>query len=436
MKNSDCSPIRLGAGRAGGASLGVAVSVVLALGACSSVPDAANPIEWYKSAERAVTGDDQTADDATEASAATNAPAYTPPEIPGRDQPFPNLGEGPERPVVRTPAETSRLTEGLIADRTRSRHAERGIPLQGMSGERRSALPAMTDGGQALDADSPVVTAGPSSAQVVRTGIGPAAPPRGEGTAQSQGPAERRAAAGIAERGMPSTAAARAPGAPAARQAGSAPSRLAFSDSPPPSGPSVSTSAPPPRPRFSDVAPPTLGLTSAPPPRQQPAPLEPPVAAPDDLLPPPPPMTASPATDEVTAGSGTNAAAESEVAALGQAADPAAQASRSEKVASIPFGPDTQIGEKERDILRQVAALHQQRGGTIRIVGHGAAAAGEQSSQEGTMNEQISLERANAVAQELIRLGVSRQQIRAVATTGTPASGEASAAGAEVYFIY
>lgn len=440
MKNRDCSRTLPGAGRAAGIRFGAAVSAVLTLGACSSVPDAVNPVQWYKSAERVVTGGEQPADDASTsaASADADAPAYTPPEIPGRDQPFPNLGEGPERPIVRTPAETGRLTEGLIADRARSRHAERGIPLQGMSGERRSALPAMADGEQVLDPEAAAVATGPSSPQVIRTQIRPAAPPRAEGAAQGPVSAEQRAAA--MRRVAPSAGAARAPGAPAAasdpRQASGSPSRVAFSNTPPPSGPSVSTSAPPPRPQFSDVAPPTLGLTSAPPRRQQPVPVEPPVAPARDLLPPPPPGLASPAADEEARGPASDPAAGDDVAALGQAADPVAETSRSERIATIHFERGMELGEAERDILRQVAALHQQRGGTIRVVGHRGAAEGDQPDQEGTMNEQMSLEQANAVAQELIRLGVSRQQIRAVATTGTPASGEAGAAGAEVYFIY
>lgn len=40
---------------------GSALAVVLALGACSSVPDAINPIEWGKSVGDMFDGDDETA---------------------------------------------------------------------------------------------------------------------------------------------------------------------------------------------------------------------------------------------------------------------------------------------------------------------------------------------------------------------------------------
>jgi outer membrane protein OmpA-like peptidoglycan-associated protein len=498
MNNRDCSRTWGGAGRAVGVQLGMAVSAVLAVSACSSVPDAVNPVEWYKSAEQAVFSGGQTSVDAEAAASEAGAPAYTPPEIPGRNQPFPNLGDGPERPVARTPAETSRLTQGLIADRAQSRHSERAIPLQGMSGERRAALPMMADGALSLDPEAQAVATASSPPQVIRTQIGPAAAPRGEGAAQAQGPTATRGPSGPAGRTEQETGPARVSGAPAAtvsapRRAGGAPSRLAFSNVPPPAAASTPASAPPPRPTFSDVAPPTLGLSSAPSPRQQPTAVEPPVAAAPDLVPPPPPpgsalsgpvqplnlrsgqtpgqeseptleadapsapqgrVEVPEATFEeeaqdtplgnVTGGNGMdangnvgNGPVAGDVAALGQAAGQAAEPARSERIATIHFARETaELGEAERDILRQVAALHQQRGGMIRVVGHGGTATGNESTQEDTMNAQISLERANTVAQELIRLGVSRQEIRAVALAGAPAAGQANGQAAEIYFIY
>jgi outer membrane protein OmpA-like peptidoglycan-associated protein len=474
MTNRDRSRTRGGAGRAVGVQLGMVVSAALSLGACSSVPDAVNPVEWYKSAEQAVFGSGQEVADAEAASGETDASVYTPPEIPGRNQPFPNLGDGPERPVVRTPAETGRLTEGLVADRARARHSERGIPLQGMSGERRAGLPTMADGEFPL---GPETMAAASAPEVIRTQIGRPAPPRADGAAQAQGPTPPRGPSDPAAVRAQSTAPAQAtgsvgaPGAAVAttapRQANGTPTRMTFSDAPPPAaGGSRSASPPPPRPTFSDVAPPTLGLSSAPPPRQQPTVAEPPVTALADLPPPPPPGSAAPGRNEAPAPRSGAPAAPHEgievpealveeddaqgapadptadtMAALGQApdqsADDAAEPARSERIATIQFGRETaELGQPEREILRQVAALHQQRGGMIRVVGHGDSAAEDESAQGDTMNEQISLERANTVAQELIRLGVSRQEIRAVALTGSTLAAEDSAPAAEIYFVY
>lgn len=192
-------------------------------------------------------------------------------------------------------------------------------------------------------------------------------------------------------------------------------------------------------------------------------PAQPPVTAAADLLPPPPPGSTVPGTSAASqpasqpgALSAPRGVAEvpealveeedardvpvgnmgGSVAALGQAADEAAEPARSERIATIQFSREAaELGETEREILRQVVALHQQRGGMIRVVGHGGTAGGD-DSQGGTMKEQVSLERANIVAQELIRLGVSRQEVRAVAMTGSTAAGEADAQAAEIYFVY
>lgn len=470
MDTRKFSRIRGGAGHPASIQIGMAMAAALALGACSSVPDAVNPVQWYKSAEQAVSGNGQATGDTQAASAEAGAPAYTPPEISGRNQPFPNLGEGPERPVARTPAETGQLTEGLVADRARAQHSERGIPLQGMSGERRTGFAAVTDGGFPSDTESPTIAGAPSSPQVIRTEINRAPAPRAAGARQVAGPA---GVAGEAEQARGSTRArssAPAPGMAATtsapRRTSGAPSGMAFSDAPPPSAASPSPSppsSPPPRPRFTDVAPPTLGLSSVPPPRRQAAPAQPPITATADFPPPPALPSGAPsappgiadapedAPEDAPAGVREGRAEEQNaqdvsagavpdtvpgtMAALDQRADEAAEPARSERIATIQFGREAaELGEPEREILRQVAALHQQRGGMIRVVGHGGI--GDSEGQGGTMKEQVSLERANVVAQELIRLGISRQEIRAVALAGAPAGGEADAQAAEIYFVY
>jgi outer membrane protein OmpA-like peptidoglycan-associated protein len=122
-------------------------------------------------------------------------------------------------------------------------------------------------------------------------------------------------------------------------------------------------------------------------------------------------------------------------AALDQADVSTTASERSDRIATIQFAPGTaELGDVERDILRQVAALHQQRGGTIRVVGHGGPFGLDDSAEDGA--GQGSLERANAVAQELIRLGVSRQNVRAVALAGATAAEESDTQTAEIYFMY
>jgi outer membrane protein OmpA-like peptidoglycan-associated protein len=120
-------------------------------------------------------------------------------------------------------------------------------------------------------------------------------------------------------------------------------------------------------------------------------------------------------------------------AALEQANPPTAKSERADRIATIQFrGEATELGNAERDILRQVAALHQQRGGMIRVLGHGGAPDQDNSAEDDA--SQVSLERANAVAQELIRLGVSRQNVHASA--GTTDAEKTDTQTAEIYFIY
>ena len=96
--------------------------------------------------------------------------------------------------------------------------------------------------------------------------------------------------------------------------------------------------------------------------------------------------------------------------------------------AIIRFGDGSSaLGAVERDIVRQLAAIHAERGGTIRLVGHASRAAGgmETSSQE-LVNFNISLDRATAVAAELIRQGVPSSVVVVEAAGDSQASADAA----------
>ncbi len=86
-------------------------------------------------------------------------------------------------------------------------------------------------------------------------------------------------------------------------------------------------------------------------------------------------------------------------------------------VAVIYFGhSSSRLDGKDRAVLRDVVALHRQRGATIRVVGHASAhtAVTDQITHDLT-NFEISLKRANSVAAELIALGAARDRVRAEA---------------------
>lgn len=92
----------------------------IGMAACSSVPDAVNPVSWYQGVEGWFESDkDQQAREQ-----ARQAEQTTPP-LPGSDRAYPNLSTVPERPrSVSTPAERNRVSQGLAADRENARYAE------------------------------------------------------------------------------------------------------------------------------------------------------------------------------------------------------------------------------------------------------------------------------------------------------------------------
>ena len=89
----------------------VALSVMLT--GCSSVPDAINPVEWYKSARDAISGDDEKKKKDPEKSSDKS--------VPGENEPFPKLSSVPPKPTATVAEERKRIAEGLVADREEAR---------------------------------------------------------------------------------------------------------------------------------------------------------------------------------------------------------------------------------------------------------------------------------------------------------------------------
>lgn len=83
------------------------------------------------------------------------------------------------------------------------------------------------------------------------------------------------------------------------------------------------------------------------------------------------------------------------------------------KAASLRFAiGSARLNAKSRRELRRVAKLHRQRGGTIRVVGHASSRTKDMKPlNHQIVNFRISIDRAGAVAKELIRLGVRRDRI-------------------------
>ena len=96
--------------------------------------------------------------------------------------------------------------------------------------------------------------------------------------------------------------------------------------------------------------------------------------------------------------------------------------------AIIRFGDgSSSLGATERDIVRQLAILHAERGGQIRLVGHASrVAGGMETAQQQLVNFNISLDRATAVAEELIRQGVPRNDVVVEAAGDNQAGSDAA----------
>lgn len=99
------------------------------------------------------------------------------------------------------------------------------------------------------------------------------------------------------------------------------------------------------------------------------------------------------------------------------AAAPAPAPARSDLVGVIYFGyGSTALSVRDQDILRDVVALQQQRGGTIRVIGHASARTGVADSVRHRLaNFETSLKRANTVAKALVALGAVRDKVAAEA---------------------
>ena len=159
-----------------------------------------------------------------------------------------------------------------------------------------------------------------------------------------------------------------------------------------------------------------------------PAPARTPVVQPEPVPAPVQPLAALP---QATRASGEPAKSRfpeaQEHSPPGVTALPAAAGGQ--LVAVIYFGQgSSQLDGKDRAVLRDVATLHRQRGGIIRVVGYASAqtvAADRPGTRIGRdpASSGMSLKRANSVATGLIALGADRGRVRAEAGGGNQPAG-------------
>ncbi len=113
------------------------------------------------------------------------------------------------------------------------------------------------------------------------------------------------------------------------------------------------------------------------------------------------------------------------------------------KIATIMFETGSAgLSQNDRRILTEVVRLHQQRGGTVTVVGHASSRTRNMDPVKHTMvNYSVSVDRAERIANELRAMGMAPEMIVVDARSDnmplyyeTMPSGEAGNRRAEIYF--
>ncbi|WP_417833643.1 OmpA family protein [Thalassospira xiamenensis] len=383
---------------------GSALAVVLMLGACSSVPDAINPVEWGKSIGDAFDGDEETA-------AKSDQP------IPGEDEDYPRLADTPAKPVVTGDAERDALVAGLAADRANAQYSQ--------SGRRQSTPP--------VNALQPQPQQSAESVDMPTIAPAPTTSVSSSAMAEPQKAAETKATA---------TASATTGSAVTSAQSGS---RIAdeWSAKAPASGP-VPTPQPAPekpdvlkseqeRAESSQVAPGSSGSSTGDPVMDQ---YNRRLAEGQGVFANEPPAQSfdyssysdngAVIVDESQLGSGGNAylsdsampyaetANEVLASRLGvRSVDTLGPSVNGVQVAQIQFGHgSSNLSGTDNNVLSQVAQAWRQTGGILRIIGHASMRTANMSLEEHlAINRQVSEQRASAVVSQLVSLGVNPDTI-------------------------
>jgi outer membrane protein OmpA-like peptidoglycan-associated protein len=351
----------------------VLAAVVAQLGACSSVPNAVNPVAWY----RGITGASKN-DDLGKGQNEENLKE-------GSNEPFPNLGTVPDAPeTALSTIDRDKLVNSLIADRNNAKYANDDLRAG------RAAPGAPPPPPPEPAPKSAAGPAGPASSNAKAAPVPKQAASSGDKLAKAQPPA-------------------RGSEAPPAESSLQSPKI----DNPP-KGDTVTPAPLPPR-----IPPARTASTKAPP--------EPPSSAPtpqtDTVMaaPPPPnippPQHAASSGGEKTASAAPAAASDARRAVMHHVAD-----------VSFPSG-SALLSDKVGDTIDAIVKQHAKDGGKIRIVGHGEAA----GANAAVAGFNLALNRAQAVAVALSDKGVPSKDI-AVEAAPVAASGGQDAPRAEVFF--
>ncbi len=362
------------------ASLGFVAVILLGLAGCSSVPDAVNPVSWY----RDITGVSKN-DKLGEGQNEQNLKE-------GSNEPYPNLGSVPDAPDnALSSIDRDKLVNSLIADRNNAKYSSDDL-------------------------------------RPGRTGATAPPPPPSEPPAPAAGPAPSTSEAAPPPSPIPAPAASAAPNVTANASAAAAPS--------PPTAPASTQAAPAPAPATQQRRSPARGSEAPAAESSLQSPTVSSVPQGEAVTPaPPPPQLPPPEAVASAAPPAPATRAKPRNAPTQQASIPAATPGAmrhpaiSYRIGDIAFtNGSALLADKQRDAIAEIVKLHDENGGSIRIVGH-AEAAGNDAAVT-ALN--LALDRAQAVAVALTDRGVSAKDI-SVEAAPIAAKGGADVPRAEIY---
>ncbi len=402
-------PVRMGGSHLAAGS--VLLSALL-LSGCSSVPDYANPLQWYRDTASWISGTDKDND----------------PEVTKGD--YPKLGDD-KRPQAQTSRDRKDLSNGLAADRSNAKYTQEALKREG-------------NPTRPLNPDVAVAKANPPATVVQQAPVSAAdaaPPPPYQASAAPQG-VNAQVAAPVPAPVAVSSAPDAPPPPPALNQQIAATQQQLQQKAPPQS---VEDAYRRRLAEWNGTAPVTQVSSYTP---------SPAVSA---------PAGAYPAPQLIRPGSGTAVASlggaqpihlipPSEYRRRAQQAQGhgqsrsgfhdlnefSANSSASFEVGAVSFGEGTtELTNQGRAQLRDVVRLYKENGGVLRVFGRSASPRLDVTpSANAEANRQLAQQRADAIARELVRLGVPARKLYAGAADDAGFDQTASAESSQIYLDY
>ncbi len=352
-----------------------ALGLPLWLAACSHVPDAVNPVAWYRDISGNSKGDVKDQQGRNQNNLAA-----------GGDKAYPNLATVPDEPDrVLSGIDRDKLQESLIADRNNAKYTSDQL-----------------EAGRAANPGTAAPAAAPAPEPAIR-----------HGSARRRRPVRPNQSDPAP---APSTAA--APAAQTRRTGGEqAPAESSLQTPEVRSLPQGETPPPPPAP--ANISPPPAA-SSAP---AKSAPVKSAAANPILLTPPAAePQSQTPSAERPAQSS------------LALRSPSGAKNPMSVSVGDITFAAGSAaLPPAHTGPLSDIAGLYKQAGGRIRVVGHAEQIASGDAVQQQVASLDLALDRANAVAQALVVLGVPAN---AIVVEAAPSRGGTELPRAEVFMEY